>query len=76
MTDDDIRDACMAHGAKRVYDAAYAHIGGNKAALEGVGLSAATIGDADRIGRVAFGLLGAADRAADLADITIKGAKL
>ncbi len=75
-TQQEILDACMQHGAKRVYDAAYSRIAGNRAALAAVGLAADDIAQADDIGRVAFGLLGAADRAADLTDAAIKCARL
>lgn len=68
--------ACQEHGAKKVYDAAYQRINGDRAALPAVGLDdVQTIWEADRIGREAFKLLGPIDRAADLADITISLAK-
>lgn len=68
--------ACRQHGAKRVYDAAYARMSGNSAPLAALGLSAANIGAADEIGRIAFGLLSRSERAADLTAVTIAGAKL
>ena len=76
MTDAEILAACKTHGAKHVYAAAYSAMSGQRDALVRVGLQAANMGDMDRIGRFAFGLLDAKERAADLADVTIKGAKL
>lgn len=71
-----ILDAISQHGAKIVHDAASARMSGNRKPLADVGLDAPTIGDANTIMVLAFGNMGASDRAHDLADITIKAAKL
>ena len=76
MQDQSIIAACKQHGAKCVYEAAHARMAGKSAPLAALGLSAASIGDADAIARIAFELLSKADRAADLAAVTIAGAKL
>lgn len=75
-TNDSIIDAISQHGAKSVYDAASARMNGNRHPLEAMGLVAETIGDANAIMVVAFGHMGTADRAGDLADAAIKAAKL
>lgn len=76
-TDDDILDACQQHGAKKVYDAAYAFMRKDMTALPSVGLkNPAGIAEADYIGSKVFKMLGAVDKAQDLTDITIDMAKL
>jgi hypothetical protein len=76
-TKDQIAAAIAAHGAAKVHAAAYMAMQGQRVALESVGLPAdGNIGDLDRIGSTAFAAMGAADRAADLADLTIRQAKL
>ena len=73
---DTILDAIAAHGAKKVYNAASARMSGDRAKLQALGLSAQTIGDANTIMVIAFAQMGQADKAADLADIAIKQAKI
>lgn len=72
-----IAAAVETQGAKAVYDAAYRRMAGDRLALPAVGLpDAATIGEADYIGRVAFRALDPHERAQDLADVSIKLAGL
>ena len=68
--------ACLKHGARCVYDAAHKRMAGNPAPLAALGLFATTIAEADAMARVAFGLMSGNDKAADLASVTIAGAKL
>jgi len=75
-TQNQIAAAISSHGAAKVHAAAYKAMQGQRQALDAVGLpSDGTIGDLDRIGSAAFAAMGAAGRAADLADLTIKQAK-
>lgn len=77
MTDADITAAAIKHGAKRVHDAAFAAMAGRRSDLATVGLPTnGTLGDLNHIATVAFGLMGHDARAADLADASIKAAKL
>lgn len=76
MTDDAIIEACLAHGAKRVYDAAYRCMTDGPAALAAFGLDATNILEMDRVGRVAYRLRSPIEQAADLADVAIQLAKL
>lgn len=70
-------NACHEHGAQKVYDAAYKRIAGDHNALLAVGLpDAKTMGEADEIGRIAYGLMGTVDKAVDLAGVTIDLVKL
>lgn len=62
---DIIDRAIKQHGAKKVYDAAYAAMGGNKQPLLAVGLNANTVADMDDIGRHAFKALTAREKASD-----------
>lgn len=75
-TTEQITEAIIRHGAKAVYDAASARMSGYHKYLAVVGLHAETIGDANRIMTTAFSQMGAADRAADLTDVSIKLAKI
>ena len=76
-TDNEILDACQQHGGKKVYDAAYAYMRKDTAALPAVGLkNPAGIGEAEYIGSKVFKMLGDVDKAKDLAEITIDLAKL
>jgi hypothetical protein len=76
MNDAEIIAACELHGAKTVSDAAYKRIAGDHTALPKVGLQACGIGEADRITAIAFRLMSAEERAMDLTEATITGAKL
>ena len=68
-SDDQIIDACQIYGSKKVYDAAYAFMSKNLTALLEVGLkNPSSIGEADYIGQKVFKMLGANDKANDLAD--------
>lgn len=74
---DQTRIACATHGARAVSEAAYAAMTGRRAALDAVGLGDAKgIGALHEITVIAFGLMGAADRAADLTQATIDGARI
>jgi hypothetical protein len=76
-TNNQITAAIAAHGAAKVHAAAYKAMEGGAArkALAAVGLPTdGTIGDMDRIGKAAFAAMQPADKAADLADLTIKQA--
>ena len=76
-TDDDILSACQTHGAKKVYDAAYAFMRNDFNALPTVGLKNPNgVGEADYIGSKVFKMLGQVDKAKDLADIKIDLAKI
>ena len=76
MTDDDILEACLQHGAKCVYDAAYARILGNHKAPRAVGLPhVVSISEAAHIARVAYRWVSASEQAADLAHATVRLAK-
>ncbi len=76
-TDQEILDACQNHGAKKVYDAAYAFMRNDKNALPAVGLkNPSGIGEADYIGSKVFKMLSQIDKAKDLTDITIDLAKI
>ena len=75
-TEKEILAACVAHGAKRVYDAAMARFSGDEKKLSAVGLAAADVAEANAIGNVAFAMMNTSERAADLADASIKGASL
>lgn len=56
MTDDDIFKACEQHGAKCVYDAAYAGLIGDRKALRAVGPPRIVdLGEAHTIARIAYG---------------------
>jgi hypothetical protein len=64
MTDDDIRKACHQHGARRVYNAAYARLIGDYRALKAVGLPGIVdLGEANTIARIAFGEMSDNERA-------------
>lgn len=76
-TDSEIVDACRTHGAKKVYDAAYAFMRNDLSALPNVGLkNPKGVAEANYIGLKVFKMLGQADKAKDLADITIDLAKI
>ena len=64
-SDDDIKNACIIHGAKTVHDAAYQYMRNNHNPIDAIGLDCQSIGDADAIMSAAFKLLSASDRAAD-----------
>jgi hypothetical protein len=78
VTDDDILEACLQHGAKRVYDAAYSHmLGGDHKALRTVGLpQLVSASEAAHIARVAYRWVNASEQAADLAATVVMLAKL
>lgn len=77
LTDEAIARACDQHGAGRVSEAAYAAMSGQRAALSAVGLAeAAGLGELHRITTVAYELMEPHERAADLTQATIDGAKL
>ena len=66
-----IQSAINTHGAKRVRDAAFSRIGGDKgAALLAVGLVADNIAEAVEIGDVAYENLGIAGQAIEKAQAT------
>lgn len=78
-TKDQITAAIAAHGAAKVHHAAYKAMEGaaGRKALAAVGLPTdGTIGDLDQIGKAAFAAMQPAEKAADLADLTIKQASL
>ena len=64
-TIDDIKNACITHGAKAVHDAAYQYMRNNHNPMSAIGLECQSIGDADAIMSAAFKLLSASDKAAD-----------
>lgn len=77
ITEKEIGTACDHYGAAAVYAAAYRWMAGDHGALPKVGLiNIATLGEADRVGVIAYRLLDPSERAADLADVTINLAKL
>jgi hypothetical protein len=64
MADDDIRNACHQHGARRVYNAAYARLIGDYRALKTVGLPGIVdLGEANTIARIAIGEMSDSERA-------------
>ena len=72
QNDKDIAQACAAHGAKTVSDAAYRRMKGDRKALPKVGLeNGETLAWANRVTEVAFALMEPEDRAGDLADAVI-----
>lgn len=76
-SDAEIIDACQKYGAKKVYDAAYAFMRNDLSALPNVGLKNPNgVAEACYIGSKVFKMLGQADKAKDLADITIDLAKI
>jgi hypothetical protein len=77
MTDDDVLEACLKHGPRRVFFAAYARMVGDDTALEAVGLpDVVDLDQVETIGCVAYRLIKANDRAADLADKTVRLARM
>lgn len=62
---DAIADAIALHGARAVHDAAFQRLRNNPGPLADIGLTAETIGDADRIMAQAFRALSKSDRDAD-----------
>lgn len=77
MTHDDVVEACLQHGAWRVFDAAHLRMAGDRNALAAVGLPGVVDpGQADRISRVAFRLLSARNQAADVAYATVRLARM
>lgn len=71
------QSAIQAHGAKRVSDAAYAAMNGQRAALEAVGLGEVRgLGPLHAITVECFAAMSSAERAADLTDAAISAAKL
>ena len=76
-TDAEILESCQKYGAKKVYDAAYAFMRHNLAALPAVGLKNPNgVGEADYIGSKVFKMLGQVENSQDLAEIAINLAKL
>lgn len=71
-----IKAAIEQHGAKTVYDAASVRMSGDHAPLAAMGMTAKTIGDANKIMVAAFAEMGQKDRATDRAGVAIDGAKL
>lgn len=77
MTDDDVLEACLKHGPRRVFFAAYARMVGDDTALEAVGLpDVVDLDQVETIGCVAYRLIKANERAADLADVTVRLARM
>ncbi len=66
---DIIDSAINIHGAKKVYEAAYKRMQGDKKPLQNVELGANTMGDAWEIMQRAFNSLTPAERAADYWDV-------
>lgn len=56
------------HGAKKVYDAAYKRMQGDRKPLQDVGLRANTLSDANEIMTAAYNMLTKEQRAADYWD--------
>ena len=73
---DDIERAFRKYGAKAVSDAAYAAMEGRRAAITSIGLGAYAMGALQAITVRAYNLMSDEDRAADLTDAYINGAKL
>lgn len=73
MSDDDVLEACLQHGASRVFFAVYSHMLGDDTALRAVGLpNVVDLDQADAIGRVAYSLLTSENQAAELADSVVR----
>ena len=71
-----ISDAIAVHGAAAVHAAAVARMDGDRRPLDAVGLSASTIGDADRVLQLTFAAMSSPERAGDLAAAAIKAAQV
>lgn len=69
---DIIDRAIKQHGAKKVHDAAYKAMAGDKQPLLDVGLNANSIADMDEIGTRAFKAMSAAEKADDYWDASQK----
>jgi hypothetical protein len=77
MTDDDVVEACLRHGAWRVFYAAHLRVAGDPSALDAVGLAGGVdLGESDSIARVAFRLLSARSQAVDLAYAAVRLARM
>jgi len=75
-TDHDIVAACDRHGAKAVSDAAVRRMNGDRQALPALGIEdPQTLAGADRILSTAFRLMNPDERALDLAEAVIDGAR-
>jgi hypothetical protein len=71
-----IKNACLEHGAKAVYDAAHGRMSGDHKALPIVDLlNSKTLDDANHIAATAFDMMGPVDRATDAASAVIGLAK-
>lgn len=75
MTDDDIIALCRKHGAKVASDAAYAAMGGRKAAATALGIGALPLPELYRVTVLAYGLMSDEDQAADLGRAVVDAAK-
>lgn len=76
MTDDDIREACLRHGAKRVHDAACQAMSGNRVPLHRLGLQSSSVSADHAIMALAYKLMTDAEQAGDLAGAVIAAARL
>lgn len=72
-----VREACVTHGARAVSEAAYAAMAGRRQSLERLGLGEVCgIGSLHEVTVIAFGAMGPADRAADLATAAVDAARI
>lgn len=77
LTDDQIRALCRAYGAKKVSDAAYAAMSGQRAAATAVGIPpGASLGVLYRITSIALPMMSVEDAAADAAQAAIGAAQI
>jgi len=76
MTDAEITALCRTHGAKRVSDAAYRAMEGRRSDALRLGFGEATLPALYAITTLAYRLMTDAQRACDLADAAISGARI
>lgn len=73
MPIDEIQATCDTLGARTIYESACARLAGDRRALPNLGIpDAATLAEADLMGRVAYRLMSDRSQAADIADASIR----
>lgn len=68
--DERILMACATFGAGKIYDAANARLSGDHSQLTAFGLTAKTLGDANKIASIAYANMGPVAQAIDYAQAT------